>query len=89
MPSNPNSDTIVKRIKQYCAALKPSTLMIEDETYKHLKHQGHQLGTYHYHLIIKSDALDGLGNRVAQHRAIYKLIAPVQQWIHSIRFTIQ
>lgn len=57
-------------IRERLAALNPLQLDISDESHLHAGHAGAQGGAGHYHVLIVSDAFNGL-TPVARHRLVY------------------
>lgn len=56
-------------------ALNPSTLTIEDESYRHAGHAGaNPKGESHFNMIIVSDAFEGQ-NRVQRQRMVYGILS--------------
>ena len=59
-------------------------LKIEDKSFLHKKHKGHQEGKYHLKLTIKSDELNK-NNKIISTKKIYSIIKPeLKEHIHSI-----
>ena len=55
-------------------ALAPSRLEIVDDSASHAGHAGHDgRGESHFHLVIVSDAFEGL-SRIERHRRIHELL---------------
>ena len=58
---------------------------IEDKSFLHTKHKGHQEGKFHLKLTIKSDELTKL-NKVESTKKIYSIIdLELKENIHSIQ----
>ena len=61
---------------------------IEDKSFLHKKHTGHQEGKFHLKLIIKSKELNNL-NRVEGNKKIYKILnQEIKDYIHSLQILI-
>ena len=61
---------------------------IEDKSFLHKKHTGHQEGKFHLKLIIKSKELNNL-NRVEGNKKIYKILnQEIKDHIHSLQILI-
>lgn len=67
------------------AGLTPELLEIRDDSAKHAGHAGAQPGgETHYHIIVSSQAMNGL-SRVAAHRKIYGLLdAEFKSGLHAL-----
>ena len=58
---------------------------IEDKSFLHKNHQGHQEGKFHLKLTIKSDELAKL-NKIESTKKIYSIIdRELKEYIHSIQ----
>ena len=63
-------------------------LRIEDKSYLHKNHKGHQEGKFHLKLTIKSDELVKL-NKIASTKRVYSALDTVlKEHIHSIQILI-
>ena len=63
-------------------------IIIEDKTFLHKNHQGHQKGKYHLKLIIKSIELKKL-HRLESNKKIYKILNhELKNDIHSLQILI-
>ena len=61
---------------------------IEDKSFLHKNHTGHQEGKFHLKLIIKSKELNNL-NRVEGNKKIYKILnQEIKDHIHSLQILI-
>ena len=61
---------------------------IEDKSFLHKKHSGHQEGKFHLKLIIRSKELKDL-NRVEGNKKIYKILdQEIRKSIHSLQILI-
>ena len=61
---------------------------IEDKSFLHKNHSGHQKGKFHLKLIIKSKELNNL-NRVEGNKKIYKILnQEIKDHIHSLQILI-
>jgi BolA protein len=60
-------------------------LNIEDKSFLHKNHKGHQEGKFHLKLTIKSDELTKL-NKIKSTKKIYSIIdSELKEYIHSIQ----
>ena len=63
-------------------------LKIEDKSFLHKNHKGHQEGKFHLKIIIKSDELANL-NKVVSTKKIYSVLAvELKEYIHSIQILL-
>ncbi len=63
-------------------------LKIEDKSFLHTKHKGHQEGKFHLKLRIKSDELIKL-NKIESTKKIYSIIdLELKEYIHSIQILL-
>jgi len=60
-------------------------LVIEDKSFLHKNHKGHQEGKFHLKLTIKSDELAKL-NKIVSTKKVYKILnIELKEHIHSIQ----
>jgi BolA family transcriptional regulator, general stress-responsive regulator len=63
-------------------------LEIEDKSFLHKNHKGHQEGKFHLKLIIKSDELAKL-NKIVSTKRIYSVLdIELKEHIHSIQILL-
>jgi len=63
-------------------------IRIEDKSFLHKNHKGHQVGRFHLKLIIKSNELVKL-NRIESTKKIYNVLNhELKEHIHSIQITL-
>ena len=61
---------------------------IEDKSFLHKNHKGHQDGKFHLKLIISSDELKKL-NRIKSNKKVYKILNnEIKEYIHSLQILI-
>ena len=61
---------------------------IEDKSFLHKNHSGHQEGKFHLKLIISSNELKKL-NRIESNKKIYKILdVEIKNYIHSLQILI-
>ena len=61
---------------------------IEDKSFLHKNHSGHQKGKFHLKLIISSDELKKL-NKIKSNKKIYKVLdEEMKEYIHSLQILI-
>jgi BolA family transcriptional regulator, general stress-responsive regulator len=62
-------------------------ISIEDKSYLHKNHKGHQEGKFHLKLLIKSDELSKL-NKIESTKIIYRVLEfELKTYIHSIQIS--
>lgn len=75
--------SIEAEIRTRLEALRPSSLMLEDESAQHAGHAGASAGG-HFRLTIVSGRFSGL-NSVARHRLVYQTLGDLmQKGIHAL-----
>ena len=63
-------------------------LKIEDKSFLHKNHKGHQEGKFHLKLIIKSDELTKI-SKIAATKKIYNILdLELKEYIHSIQILL-
>ncbi len=63
-------------------------LTIEDKTFLHKNHTGHQVDKFHLKVYIKSDQLRKL-NKIESNKKIYKILdQEMNEFIHSLQILI-
>jgi len=71
-----NNEIVIKKIE------------IEDKSFLHKNHSGHQKGKFHLKLIISSDELKKL-NKIQSNKKIYKVLdEEMKEYIHSLQILI-
>ena len=61
---------------------------IEDKSFLHKNHPGHQKGKFHLKLTIRSEELKDL-NRIEGNKKIYKILdQEIKEYIHSLQILI-
>ena len=61
---------------------------VEDKSFLHKNHSGHQEGKLHLKLIISSDELRKL-NKIQSNKKIYKVLdEEIKEYIHSLQILI-
>jgi BolA protein len=63
-------------------------LKIEDKSFLHKNHKGHQEGKFHLKIIIKSDELTKLSKIVSTKRIYNALDIELKEHIHSIQILL-
>ncbi len=81
---NTNQARIVQFEVALQAQLKPSNLVIEDESHLHAGHAGAASGGGHFRITLTADAFTGL-SRVARHRLVYEALnSYIPSEIHAL-----
>ena len=63
-------------------------IKIEDKSFLHKNHSGHQKGKFHLKIIIKSDELKNF-SRIESNKKIYKILnQEMKEDIHSLQILI-
>ena len=63
-------------------------IAVEDKSFLHKNHSGHQEGKFHLKLIISSDELRKL-NKIKSNKKIYKVLdEEMKKYIHSLQILI-
>lgn len=79
----------VSLIRERLAALAPTELEIEDESHRHVGHEGARDGRGHFRVRIVSMAFAGM-LPLARHRAIYAALGDLMQTdIHALSIDAQ
>ena len=61
---------------------------VEDKSFLHKNHSGHQKGKFHLKMIISSDELRKL-NKIKSNKKIYKVLdEEMKEYIHSLQILI-
>ena len=61
---------------------------IEDKSFLHKNHPGHQKGRFHLKLIINSEELKKL-NRIDSNKKIYRILnEEIKEYVHSLQILI-
>ena len=65
-------------------ALEPESLEVEDDSQKHVGHEGAKGGLGHFNVSIVSEKFNGM-NMLARHRAVYAALGDMMQTdIHAL-----
>jgi BolA protein len=75
----------VERIRQKLqAAFEPESLDVEDDSHKHVGHEGAKGGLGHFSVMIVSEHFNGM-KPLARHRAVYAALGDMMQTdIHAL-----
>ena len=70
------------------AEISIQDLKIEDKSFLHKNHKGHQEGKFHLKLVIKSDELKKLSKKKKKKRVYSVLSLELKNYIHSIQVLV-
>ncbi len=85
MDINQLSEIVKKKIKK---GVKVQKIIIEDKTYLHLNHAGHDKKKFHVKISIESNYLNKM-DRIKRTKIIYNLLNnELKNYIHSIQLNI-
>jgi BolA protein len=82
------NDLIAIVKKKLINEIKIEKIEVEDKSFLHKNHPGHQEGKFHLKLKIKSKELKDL-NRIESNKKIYKILdQEMKEYIHSLQILI-
>ncbi len=85
MDINQLSEIVKKKIKK---RIKVQKIIIEDQTFLHLNHAGHDKKKFHIKISIESSYLNKM-DRIKRSKIIYNLLNnELKNYIHSIQLNI-
>ena len=85
MDINQLSEIVKTKIKK---GIEVQKIIIEDKTYLHLNHTGHDKKKFHIKILIESNYLNKM-DKIKRSRIIYKLLNDeLRNYIHSIQLDI-
>lgn len=74
----------MEKLRAALLKLQPSVLEVNDDSHKHVGHEGARDGRGHFSLLIVSAAFSGL-SPLARHRAVYEAVGELMQTdIHAL-----
>ena len=74
--------------KKLINEIKIEKIEVEDKSFLHKNHSGHQKGKFHLKLKINSKELKDL-NRIESNKKIYKILdQEIKEYIHSLQILI-
>ncbi len=84
-----NIDELIINVKKKIKKnIDIENILIEDKTFLHKNHPGHQNNKFHLKLIIESIELKRL-NKIESNKKIYKILdAELKNHIHSLQISI-
>jgi len=79
----------VERMRERLQALQPLALVLDDDSARHVGHEGAKSGGGHYRLRLVSRRFAGLP-RLARHRLVYDSLGPMmQREVHALSLVLQ
>ena len=82
------NDLIAIVKKKLISEMVIENIVIEDKSFLHKNHAGHQEGKFHLKIIIRSKELKNL-NRIESNKKIYKVLdQEMKKYIHSLQILI-
>ncbi len=84
-----NIDELIAKVKKKLENnIKIENILIEDKTFLHKNHQGHESNKFHLKIIVVSDELKKL-NKIESNKKIYKILdVELKNNIHSLQISI-
>ena len=84
-----NIDELISNVRSKLdAKIKIQDIKIEDKSFLHKNHKGHQEGRFHIKLTIKSEELNKM-NKVESTKKIYSILnIELKEQIHSIQIIL-
>ena len=84
-----NIDELITNVKKKIKKnINIENILIEDKTFLHKNHPGHESNKFHLKITIKSDELKKL-NKIESNKKIYKVLeVELKNHIHSLQILI-
>ena len=84
-----NIDELIANVKKKLKKnINIENILIEDKTFLHKNHPGHESNKFHLKISIKSDELEKL-NKIESNKKIYKILdEELKNHIHSLQISI-
>ena len=84
-----NIDELIINVKKKIKKnIKIENILIEDKTFLHKNHPGHESNKFHLKISIKSGALEKL-NKIESNKIIYKILdEELRNQVHSLQILI-
>ena len=84
-----NIDELIVNVKKKLKKnINIENILIEDKTFLHKNHSGHETNKFHLKIIIESDELKEL-NKIESNKKIYKILdEELKKHIHSLQILI-
>ena len=84
-----NIDELITNVKKKIKKnINIENILIEDKTFLHKNHSGHESNKFHLKITIKSEELKKL-NKIESNKKIYKILeVELKNYIHSLQILI-
>tara|TARA_Y100000768_G_scaffold51534_1_gene33773 strand:+ start:106 stop:366 length:261 start_codon:yes stop_codon:yes gene_type:complete len=84
-----NIDELITNVKKKIKKnINIENILIEDKTFLHKNHSGHESNKFHLKITIESEELRGL-NKIESNKKIYKILdEELRNHVHSIQILI-
>ena len=84
-----NIDELITNVKKKIKKnINIENILIEDKTFFHKNHPGHEINKFHLKITIKSEELKKL-NKIESNKKIYKILdEELRNHVHSIQILI-
>ena len=84
-----NIDELITNVKKKIKKnINIENILIEDKTFLHKNHSGHESNKFHLKITIKSEELNKL-NKIESNKKIYKMLeVELKNYIHSLQILI-
>ena len=84
-----NIDELITNVKKKIKKnIDIENILIEDKTFLHKNHPGHESNKFHLKITIKSEELKKL-NKIESNKKIYKMLeVELKNYIHSLQILI-
>ena len=84
-----NIDELIKNVKKKIKKnINIENILIEDKTFLHKNHLGHESNKFHLKISIESDELKKL-NKIESNKKVYKILnEELKKYIHSLQILI-
>ena len=84
-----NIDELISNVKKKIIKnINIENILIEDKTFLHKNHPGHESNKFHLKITIKSEELKKL-NKIESNKKIYKMLeVELKNYIHSLQILI-
>ena len=84
-----NIDELITNVKKKIKKnINIENILIEDKTFLHKNHSGHESNKFHLKIIVKSEELKKL-SKIESNKKIYKILdKELKNYIHSLQILI-
>ena len=74
--------------KKIASSINIESILVEDKTFLHKKHLGHQIGKFHIKITINSKDL-AKNSKIENYKILHKVLEDeIKKYIHSIQLKI-